>query len=136
MLKIHRKHGSQDAGVYPYSDITKKIIGCAIEVHKTLGPGFKESAYENALIRELEQLGFKIERQKPITIRYKGAAVGRHRLDLVVDDMIIVELKCAKEFSGEDGKRLISYLKAAKKRIGLLINFARSTVVVKRFIVG
>lgn len=62
---------------YPYSDVTEKIIGCAIEVHKTLGPGFKESAYENALLVEFDKRELQYERQKPVTISYKGRKVGR-----------------------------------------------------------
>ena len=119
---------------YPHSNITQKIIGCAIEVHKTLGPGFKESAYENALICELTKLGLKYEKQKLINISYKGAKVGRYRLDLVIDDKIIVDLKTVKNFNAEDKKRLLSYLKATNKRIGLLINFAKPTIEIKRLI--
>ncbi len=135
-LKAEKTQFKHDAKLYPYSDTTEKIIGCAIEVHKTLGPGFKESTYENALIRELKQSGLKVEQQKSIVVQYKGAQVGKHRLDLLIADTIVVELKSAKDFYAEDIKRLISYLKASHKRIGLLINFAKPTIEVKRLIVG
>jgi GxxExxY protein len=121
-------------GKYPCSDITEKIIGCAIEVHKTLGPGFKESAYENALLCELTKCGLSYEQQSPVRITYKGTVVGRHRLDLVVEDKIVVELKAVKSLSLEDNKRLLSYLKATGIQIGLLLNFAKPIIEIRRLI--
>ena len=76
-----------------HEELTDKIIGCAIEVHKKIGPGFLESIYENALIIELQKQNFKIERQREVVINYDGVEVGRHRLDLIVDDTIIVEVE-------------------------------------------
>jgi len=129
-----QKAPKRDINRYPHSDITEKVIGCAIEVHKTMGPGFKESAYENALIHEFAGLGLKYERQKPVDIPYKGAKVGSHKLDLLVEGKVIVELKAVRDFNIEDKKRLLSYLKATNMKVGLLINFARSTIQVKRLI--
>ncbi len=79
-----------------YEDLTEKIIGCAIEVHKKLGPGFLESIYENAFTIELQRQNLQIERQREVTIEYDGFEIGRHRLDLIVNDTIVVELKAVK----------------------------------------
>jgi GxxExxY protein len=119
---------------YPHSDITQKIIGCAIDVHKNLGPGFKESAYENALLVELGNRAVQYERQEPVTIIYKGRKVGRYRMDLVVEGKIVVELKAVKSINNEDRRRLLSYLKATGKKVGLLINFAKPTIEVNRLV--
>ena len=94
---------------YPLSNLTQKIIGGAIEVHKTLGPGFKELAYENALIKELENNSMKYIRQKPIDVIYKGAKICNHRIDLIIEDSVIVELKVVKNFIANDIKRLLSF---------------------------
>jgi GxxExxY protein len=79
-----------------YEDLTEKIIGCAIEVHKKLGPGFLESIYENAFIIELQKQHLQVERQREVVIKYDSIEVGRHRLDLIIDDTIVVELKAVK----------------------------------------
>jgi len=119
---------------YPHSDITEGIIGCAIDVHKNLGPGFKESAYENALLVEFDERELQYERQKPVSISYKGRKVGRYRIDLVVEEKIIVELKAAKSINMEDRRRLLSYLKATGKKVGLVVNFAKPTIEIKRLV--
>lgn len=119
---------------YPYSKITNKIIKCVIEVHKALGPGFLESIYENALIYELEQQGLKVEKQKLIAITYKKTIVGEHHLDLLVEGEVIVENKTVKEFNDIHQAQILSYLKATGKKIGLLINFAKTKIDIKRMI--
>ena len=117
-----------------YEQLTEKIIGCAIEVHKKLGPGFIESIYENAFIVELEkkQLGF--ERQKEVTIEYDGVEVGRHRLDFIIEDTIVVELKAVKNIEDIHFAIVRSYLKALGKKHGLLINFSKKVLEAKRVI--
>jgi len=119
---------------YPYSEITDKIIKCAIEVHKNLGPGFLENIYESALIYEMKQQGLKVENQKVISILYKGTIIGEHRLDLLVEDKVIVENKTVKEFNDIHKAQILSYLRATGKRIGLLINFAKTKIDIKRII--
>ena len=79
-----------------HEDLTDKIIGCAIEVHKKLGPGFLESIYENAFVIELHKQNLQVEKQREVVVKYDGAEVGRHRLDLIVNDTIVVELKLLK----------------------------------------
>jgi GxxExxY protein len=119
---------------YPHSEITDKIIKCAIEVHKTLGPGFLENIYEKALLYELNQAGLKAREQVSIPIDYKGTNIGEHRLDLLVADEVIVENKTVSEFDDIHMAQVLSYLKATGKQIGLLLNFAKTKVEIKRVI--
>jgi len=117
-----------------HEELTDKIIGCAIEVHKKLGPGFIESIYENAFIIELQRRGLPFERQKEVAIRYDGDEVGKHRLDLIVADTIVVELKAIRNIEDIHFVIVRSYLKALGKEHGLLINFSRKVLEVKRVI--
>lgn len=119
---------------YPYSKITAGIIKCAIEVHQILGPGFVENIYENALICELKKNGLRVERQKSVDVRYKGEHVGEHRLDLLVEEAVIVENKTVTELSDNHFAQVLSYLKATEKKIALLLNFADTRLQVKRLI--
>ena len=117
-----------------HEDLTDKIIGCAIEVHKTLGPGFLESIYENAFILELEKHNLHVERQQEVIVKYDGIEVGRHRLDLIVNDTIVVELKAIKNIEDVHFAIVKSYLKALGKEHGLIINFSKPVLEVKRVI--
>ena len=103
--------------------ITEKIIGCAISVHKQLGPGLLESIYESALNIELNKSGLELERQKRIDVRYDGIIIGEHRLDLLVENKVVVELKSVERFDSVFQAQLLSYLKLGGYPIGLLINF-------------
>ena len=101
-----------------------KIIGCAMEVHSILGPGLLEGVYERALIHELRLKGLAVESQLEVQVNYKGVNIGEGlRLDLLVNDEIIVELKSVEELKPIHYKQLLSYLKLKNKRVGLLINF-------------
>ena len=122
------------AGKYPHSWITDRIIKSAIEVHKNLGPGFLENIYENALILELKQQWLKVENQKLIPIVYKGIFVGEHRVDLLIENEVLVENKTVKEFDDIHQAQLLSYLKATGKKVGLLLNFAKTKIDVKRIV--
>jgi len=108
---------------YPLKELTHKIIGCALEVHSTLGPGLLESVYENALAREFEiqQIGYK--QQMPIPLSYKGHMVGEHRLDFLVENSVVLELKCVENLHPVYDAQILTYLKATDCKIGLLINF-------------
>ena len=117
-----------------HEQLTDKIIGCAIEVHKKLGPGFLESIYANAFIIELQKQNFKVERQREVVIKYDGVEVGRHRLDFIVDDTIVVELKAVKNIEDVHFAIVKSYLKALGKERGLIINFSQKVIEVKRVI--
>jgi GxxExxY protein len=112
-----------DNNLAQLNKLTEKIIGCAIEVHKTLGPGLLESIYENALCFELTISGIAYNKQVKIPIVYKGSDLGDYRIDLLVEDEIIVELKTAEKIEPVFEAQLLTYLKITGKRIGLLINF-------------
>lgn len=103
--------------------ITEKIIGCAIEVHRQLGPGLLESIYEEALAIEFELAGLKYEKQVIIPVTYKGRRIGEHRLDLLVEDMVVVELKSVERMDPVFEAQVLTYLKLTGKKVGLLINF-------------
>jgi len=115
-------------------ELTGKVISCAIEVRKKLGPGFLESIYQIALPMELVKQKLKVETQKVIKICYDGKEIGMHRLDLVVEGQIIVELKTVKDFDDSHTAQLISYLKASGLKVGLLLNFAKAVLKIKRVV--
>ena len=105
-------------------EIGKQIVDAAFHVHKELGPGLLESAYERCLVFELIERGFQVERQKKLPIRYKGKLLeGGYRLDLIVENEIIIELKTVDKILPVHEAQLISYLKLSDKRLGYLINF-------------
>ncbi|NLZ62248.1 MAG: GxxExxY protein [Lentisphaerae bacterium] len=104
-------------------DLANAVIGAAIEVHRTLGPGYLESVYEEALAVELSLRKIPFERQKPIGVKYKGRLVGEARLDLLIDSKLIVELKVVDALAPIHTAQVISYLKTMRLPLGLLINF-------------
>jgi len=104
--------------------ITRRIIGAAIEVHRRLGPGLLESAYEACLAYELRQIGFKVEQQKPLPVIYKGVKLDcGYRLDLVVEEAVVIEVKAVEQLAPIHDAQWLSYLRLSGKRVGLLINF-------------
>jgi len=103
--------------------ITNLIIGAAIAVHKELGPGYDEQTYENSLAIEFGVRGIRFERQYPVTVFYRGQVVGERRLDFLVEGSVVVELKAVEQLIGLFTSQTISYLKASKKELALLINF-------------
>ena len=104
--------------------LTRRIIGAAIEVHKTLGPGLLESAYQACLAFELRECGFSIEEQRPLPVTYKDVKLDcGYRLDLLVENAIIVEVKAVDQLAPIHEAQLLSYLRLSAKRVGLLINF-------------
>ncbi len=109
-----------------HRELTAKLVDAAVEVHRVLGPGYLESFYEQAFARELELRGIKYERQKTFRVQYKDVEVGEHRLDFLVEDVVIVELKAIKELTDADLARMISYLKATNLEVGLFFNFAKA----------
>lgn len=103
--------------------ITEKIIGCAIRVHKELGPGLLESIYESAMLIELQRCNMHTEKQKKLVVRYDGIEIGEHRLDLLVENTVVIELKSVERFDPVFQAQLLSYLKLGGYPVGLLINF-------------
>jgi GxxExxY protein len=106
------------------TDITSQIIGAAIAVHRKLGPGLLESAYEACLAYELDKLGFRVHRQKPVPLSYEMVKLEcGFRADLVVDDRVVVEVKCKEALHPVDQAQLLSHLRLLNLQVGLLINF-------------
>ena len=106
------------------NEISRRVIGACIEIHRSLGPGLLESAYEECLCHELSLQGVTFERQKPLPVAYKGIKLDcGYRLDVVVEDQVIVELKAVPELLPVHEAQLLTYLKLSGLRLGLLVNF-------------
>jgi GxxExxY protein len=104
--------------------LTAKVIGCAIEVHRALGPGLLESAYEQCLARELDLQRISFELQLPLPVEYKGIRLDcGYRIDVLVEQQLILELKAVEEITGVHEAQLLTYMKLSRIRTGLLINF-------------
>jgi GxxExxY protein len=111
-----------------YRELSYQVMQAVFEVHNALGPGFVENMYEEALAYELELRRIPFERQKAVTVHYKDRVVGTHRLDLVVDGKIVLELKAVSALTDVFKQQTLSYLKAADLRLGLLVNFGTPRV--------
>jgi GxxExxY protein len=111
-----------------YPDLSCKIMQLAYEVHNTLGPGFAESIYEEALVYEFSAQTLSFERQQNYPVVYKGKPIGTHRLDLIVDGKIILELKAVSALNDLFKQQLLSYLKVTGLRLGILLNFGTKRV--------
>ena len=116
-----------------HDDLTHKIIGCAYTVHNTLGPGFLEKVYENALRIELEKLGLEVKQQEPINVTYDGQVVGEYYADLWVDECVVIELKAVQTLVKQHEIQLVNYLTATGIDCGLLLNFGPSVQVKRKF---
>jgi GxxExxY protein len=118
--------------------LTEKIIGCPIEVHRQLGPGLLEQTYEAALCIELQNTGMNFVRQPIFPVVYKGQTIGEYRLDLIVADTVIVEIKSVDRFDPIFEAQVLTYLRVTGKKLGLLINFNSRLVRdgIKRYVVN
>ncbi len=124
-------HGDTEArSKLLHEDLTDKIIGAAIEVHRALGPGLLESAYEECLCREFNLRGLTFQRQVPLPVEYKGVKLDcGYRLDLVVQDAVVLELKCVEHVLPVHEAQLLTYLKLTGRHVGIIINFNVATLV-------
>lgn len=116
------------------NELSQKVIGCAFEVSNTLGSGFFEKIYEKALCVEFEKSGLSFQCQKPVTVEYKGSFVGECITDIVVEDKLLLELKAVSALCSEHEAQLMNYLKATGLSVGLLLNFGRPKLGIKRMI--
>jgi GxxExxY protein len=116
-------------------ELTEKIIGAAFKVQNTLGAGFLEKVYENALSIELRKCGLGVESQKPFPVKYEGTVVGDYHADLVVSGKVVVECKTVNNLDPVHDAQLMNYLKASGLRVGLLVNFARPKLQYRRLVV-
>lgn len=117
-----------------HAGLTRKIIGAAMEVHRTLGSGFLEAVYEEAIAFEfgIQEIGYA--RQKPMCVFYKGQKVKEYICDFLVEEKVLVELKALKKITATEESQLLNYLKGTGLQLGLLINFGESSLKYKRFI--
>src|SRR5690242_14424223 len=132
-MTLNNKLGSAQR----YDDpLTQKIIGCAIEVHRQLGAGLLEALYEEALAVEFELQGLKFRRQIELPVQYESKLIGAYRLDLLVEDMVVVEAKSVERHDPVFEAQLLIYMKLTGKKVGLLINFNSKLLEdgIKRFV--
>lgn len=116
------------------SALSEKVIGAVFEVANTLGAGFPEKVYERALVRELRLRGIRVQAQASLEVCYKGESVGSYLADMVVEDELVVELKCADRLGAEHIAQCMNYLKASGKDVCLLVNFQNPRVEWKRIL--
>ena len=123
-----------DADQRRLNEITERIIGCAYQVANSLGCGFLEKVYENAVAHELRKAGLTTEQQRSIQVRYDGAVVGDYVADLLVEGSVLVELKAVKSLDDIHFSQCVNYLKATGLKVCLLINFGAPKVQIKRLV--
>jgi GxxExxY protein len=114
--------------------LSERVIGCAFEVSNTLGAGFLEAVYENALCCELTGCGIAFQRQKPLEVKYRDRVVGNYVADVIIEDKLLLELKALSKLTGEHEAQLMNYLRATGLNVGLLINFGTPRLGVKRIV--
>ena len=114
--------------------VSQRVIRCAIDVSNTLGAGFLEKVYENALCVELRKDGLKFQSQRPVTVNYKGFQVGEYIADIIVEDKLLLELKALSTLCSSHDAQVINYLKATNLSVGLLLNFGRPKLGIKRIV--
>ncbi len=119
-----------------YRDLSYQIMGAIFEVHKELGPGFLEAVYEKALIEEFAKKAIEVETQRVIDVIYKGKKTGVHRLDMIVEGKVVIELKTVERFPAYHTAQMLSYLKASGHKLGILVNFSKAKVEYRRIVVG
>jgi GxxExxY protein len=115
-----------------HAELTEKIIGCAMKVHRTLGPGFLESVYQKALAHELAKAGLRVDCKRPLTVIYDGVVVGEFETDMLVEDRVLIENKAVVSLHAAHEVQLVNYLTATGIDIGLLLNFGASRLEFKR----
>jgi GxxExxY protein len=119
---------------YKHSELSSRIIRCAFKVHSTLGPGFPEIVYQKALLRELDLAGIRAEMEKTFSVMYESTLCGEFRVDLYVEDKVILEIKALDELNDHHLSQCLSYLKASGKDLVLMMNFGEKTLKIKRVV--
>ena len=117
-----------------FDELSQRVINAAIEVHKRLGPGFREELYENALCIELTKRDIPFRRQMTVPVTYEGQTIGSHTIDMVVEGALIVELKALSSILEVHQQQLLSYLRAANIEVGLVLNFGAFPLQIKRVV--
>ena len=122
----------QDKNQQPYFELTETILRCCFDIMNELGSGFLESVYKNALFIALKEKGLKVIAEKKFEVSFRGRLIGVYIADLVIEESVIVELKCCEALIGEHQAQLINYLKASGVLVGLLVNFGKRKIEYKR----
>ncbi len=117
-----------------HKELSYAIIAICLDVHSILGPGYSEKIYEEAVVRDLQRKGIPFERQKQIDVFYKGDKLGDHRIDIIVDNKIILELKAVSDLNSTFEAQVFSYLKSTKMKLGVLVNFGKKKLEQKRIV--
>jgi GxxExxY protein len=133
-LLVHRRNDSMPSvkPQYKHSDVTDRIIGVFYDVYNVLGYGFLEKMYERAMVMRLEKAGLSVRPQEQIDVYFDGELIGHYLADLVVNDVVLVELKAADRLAPEHEAQLLNYLRATDIEVGLLLNFGNEAKVVRR----
>ncbi|OGH13879.1 MAG: hypothetical protein A2860_04030 [Candidatus Levybacteria bacterium RIFCSPHIGHO2_01_FULL_37_33] len=119
---------------YQHSELTDKIIKMAIDVHKTLGRGFVEKIYQRALYLEFKKSGLRFNRERKVSIVYRGTNLGYEQVDFDIENKVLVEVKAVSQINEIHIAQVISYLKASGRKVGLILNFAKPKLEIKRVI--
>lgn len=114
--------------------LTYQIIGICFEIHNKLGSSYKEVYYQRAFEKELGRLGIKYEKEKEFSLEYKGEVIGKHYVDFLIEDILVVEFKTVPFVKEKEVNQVLSYLKSMQKRLGLIINFRSNKVQIKRVV--
>ena len=114
--------------MYEHDALTERIIGCAIAVHRALGPGLLEATYEEAFCIELAEQGLRFSRQAGVPITYRGRPIGEYRPDVVIEEAVVVEIKSVERLIGLRQAQLLAYMQILKLQVGLLLNFNGETL--------
>ena len=117
-----------------YKDLTEKIIGCAMKVHRYFGPGFPEVVYKRALMIELKKNSIKFKEEVERDIIYEGKPIHKRRLDLIIEEVVLLELKALKEVDNSETNQTLNYLRVFNIEVGLLLNFGAPSLFFKRFV--
>jgi GxxExxY protein len=131
--RYSKQQGGYRGAAMTIDEITERVIGCCFKVHRTLGEGFLEKVYENALLIEMEACGLKALQQVPLSVVYDGKIVGDYFADILVEDRVVCELKANQSLARDNEVQLVNYLSAAGLDVGLLINFGKSVTVRRKF---
>lgn len=136
-ISLKRKEiakAEKDMNTEEINELSNRIIGCAIKIHRFLGPGFIEKIYSKALAYELEKKKIEFEKEKSIKIKYEDLPLGMHRLDFLIKDEIVLEIKAVCEINNFHMAQMFSYLKTTNKKLGLILNFSRPKLQIKRIV--
>jgi GxxExxY protein len=125
---MHAEHADEDR----LNDLSRRVIGCALIVLNALGAGFLEKVYENALAHELRKAGLAVTQQHGVSVMYDGMVVGEYVIDLMIEQALLVELKATKALDEAHHAQCLNYLKASGMRLGLLLNFGKPRMEIKR----